>query len=75
MLELFVICILFDNPGISFVKCSLFSYVSLCEWDFTVFCIVFLVRNAGFLRVSLKCFVFFLVSLPLYGKVTLFLVL
>jgi hypothetical protein len=32
----------------------LFSHLSICEWGFTLFCIVFRVRNATFIRVSLK---------------------
>jgi hypothetical protein len=31
-----------------------FSYLSICEWGFTVFCIVFCVQNTIFICVSLK---------------------
>jgi hypothetical protein len=33
---------------------TLFSYLSICEWGSTMFCIVFLIRNATFICDSLK---------------------
>jgi hypothetical protein len=50
----------------------LFSYLSVCEWGFMLFCIVFCVRNAIFICFSLKSFVILLVSLPVYVKVVQF---
>jgi hypothetical protein len=46
---------------------SLFSYLSICGWGFTMFCIVFLVRNA-FIWASLERFEIFFLSLPVYAK-------
>jgi hypothetical protein len=47
----------------------LISYLSICEYGFTMFCIVFHVRNVTFVCVSLKIFALFFVFLPLCVKV------
>jgi hypothetical protein len=46
----------------------LFSYPCICGCGFTMFCTVFLVRNAIFICASLKSFVIFYVYFPLYVK-------
>jgi hypothetical protein len=49
------LCILVDNQGSSVGRWQLLLYLSVCEWDFNMFCIVFCVRNAIFIqRVSEK---------------------
>jgi hypothetical protein len=50
----------------------LLLYLSVCAWGFNIFCIVFCVRKAIFIRVSWKSLVILLTSLPLYVKVTHF---
>jgi hypothetical protein len=50
----------------------LFPYLFVCVGSFTMFCIVFRVLNAIFIPVSLKSFVTFLVSFPLYVQVAHF---
>jgi hypothetical protein len=47
----------------------LFSYLSICGWWFTVFCIVILVRNATFICASLRRFAIYFVSFPLCVKI------
>jgi hypothetical protein len=47
----------------------LFSYHSISVWGFIMFCIVLRVLNDTFICVSLKSFVIFFVSLPMYMKV------
>jgi hypothetical protein len=46
----------------------LLPYLSVWDWGFILFCIVFRVQNAIFTCVSLRSFVSFLVSSPLYVK-------
>lgn len=41
-------------------------YLSVYEWNFNMFCIVFYVRNTIFICVSRKSFVVFLTSFPLH---------
>jgi hypothetical protein len=48
-----------------------FSYLSVCEYGFVMFCIVFHVLNV-IIGISLKNFVNFYVSFPVYVKVAHF---
>jgi hypothetical protein len=49
MFGLIALRILMGNPCISFGKCHLFSYLSICGWGFTMCYIVFRVWNATFI--------------------------
>jgi hypothetical protein len=63
----------FSEQSINFILYTpLFSYSSLCEWGFTMFCIVFLVWNATFNCASLKCLAIFFVTFTLYVKISNF---
>jgi hypothetical protein len=50
----------------------LLPYLPVCDWVSTMCCIVFRVQKGIFICVSLKSFVIFLVSSPLYVKVVNF---
>jgi hypothetical protein len=49
--NVWLVCLMyFSGQSIHFIwYTSLFSYLSICRWGFTMFCIVFLVWNAAFI--------------------------
>jgi hypothetical protein len=71
MICLFVLCILESSLDISVGKCHL-CCICLVVDVVLLFCIVFLVFNANLICMSLTSFVIFIVSFPLYEKVTHF---
>jgi hypothetical protein len=56
--QVFPLCILMGSVGTS---CGIINatalYLSVCEWGFNIFCIVFCVQKAIFICTSLKNFV------------------